>query len=77
MAPDSRNGLNVGSCVGSKEYSMLCFQLINDENDSSSVSFQGLGPRVEAPPAAIVYTVNSVVVLGNQVLSLYLIAWHG
>ena len=41
VAPDSRNGLNVGSCA--KEYSMLCFQLVNDENDSSSVSFQGLG----------------------------------
>ena len=56
---------------------MLCFQLVNDENGSSSVSFQGLGPHVEAPPAAIVYKVNSVVVLGNQVLSVYLLAWHG
>ena len=37
MAPDSRNGLNGSSCA--KEYSMLCFQLVNDENDSSSVSF--------------------------------------
>ena len=62
VAPDSSKGLNVGN-VGScgKEYSMLCFQLINDENDSSSVSFQGLGSSVEAPPAAIVYIVNSVV----------------
>ena len=59
------------------EYSMLCFQLVNDENDSSSVSFQDFGPCVEAPPAAIVYRVNSIVVLGNQVLSVYLLAWHG
>ena len=30
--------------------------MVNDENDSSSVSFQGLGPCAEAPPAAIVYS---------------------
>ena len=35
VAPDTRNTLNVGSCV--KEYIMLCFQMVNDESDFSSV----------------------------------------
>ena len=53
VAPDSRNGLNVGC---SEDYSILYFQLVNEKNDSS-VSFQGLGPCVETPPATIVYSV--------------------
>ena len=53
MVPDTRNSLNVSSSA--KEYSMLCFHLVNDENDSSSVSFRGLGPPVEGQLTVLVY----------------------